>query len=83
MPVLTKYALGSTYDQSFANLITSQEREVLSLVVGGYDNLAIARRLSVSKESINRQLESLFWKTGVENRLELVLFAIYHHLVSL
>jgi DNA-binding NarL/FixJ family response regulator len=83
MTILSEYALSSTNDQSFKELITSKEREVLSLVAGGYDNHAIARRLSVSEPNVNRRLTSLFWKTGVKDRLELVLFAIHHHLVPL
>jgi two-component system nitrate/nitrite response regulator NarL len=61
--------------------ITRREREILLLVVEGETNKAIANRLTVGEDTVKHHLTSIFDKTGVSNRLELALFAIYHHLV--
>jgi DNA-binding NarL/FixJ family response regulator len=61
--------------------LTRREREILLLVVEGETNKAIANRLAVGEDTVKHHLTSIFDKTGVSNRLELALFAIYHRLV--
>ena len=65
------------------SLITSQEMETLTLVLGGYDDSEIARKLTVSEQSIHRNISSMYFKLGVKDRLELALFAIRHGLISI
>ena len=62
--------------------LTPREQEILELLVQGEANKRIARRLSVSEDTVKHHITSIFDKGGVSNRLELVLFAIHHRLVQ-
>jgi len=62
--------------------LTPRELQVISTVVAGYPNKEIARRFSISEDTVKHHLSSIFDKCGVSNRLELALFAINHHLVQ-
>ena len=61
--------------------LTPRELQVISTVVAGYPNKEIARRFSISEDTVKHHLSSIFDKCGVSNRLELAIFAINHHLV--
>jgi len=62
--------------------LTPREREVLTLVVGGYPNKEIARLCAVSEETVKHHLTRIFDKVGASNRLELALFATESGLVT-
>jgi two-component system, NarL family, nitrate/nitrite response regulator NarL len=55
--------------------LTPREREVLTLIVGGYGNKDIAREFAVSEETIKHHLTRMFHKVGVSNRLQLAMVA--------
>jgi len=55
--------------------LTAREREVLALVVAGYANKEIARKCSVSEETVKHHLTRMFDKVGASNRLELAMVA--------
>lgn len=42
----------------------------------------IARRHSLSEETVKRHLTNVFDKTGVSSRLELAMFAVHHRLIA-
>ena len=62
--------------------LTAREKDVLTLVVSGYTNKDIARKLSITEDTVKHHLTSIFDKTGVSSRLELALCAIHHHFVA-
>lgn len=62
--------------------LTRREREVIALVAGGLCNKAIARRMSISDNTVRHHLTSIFGKLGVPDRLALVLYALRHELAS-
>jgi DNA-binding NarL/FixJ family response regulator len=62
--------------------LTSRELEIVSALAEGETNKDIARRLSVSEETVKHHLTNIFNKVGVSQRLELVLFAIRHNLIN-
>jgi len=62
--------------------LTRCELEVLSKLVGGCPNKSIAADLAISRKDIRRHIANILNKLGVSNRLELVLFAIYHQLID-
>lgn len=62
--------------------LTARERQVLTAVVDGLTNRDIARRFSVSEDTVKHHLSSVFDKVGVSNRLELAVFAIEHEIVD-
>ena len=61
--------------------LTSRQKQVIALIVAGYTNKDLARKLDISEHTAKHHLTNIFDKLGVSNRLELVLFAIDHRLI--
>jgi two-component system nitrate/nitrite response regulator NarL len=62
--------------------LTARERQVIALILDGYTNKDLARKLEISENTAKHHLTNIFNKLGVSNRLELVLFAVDHRLVT-
>jgi two-component system, NarL family, nitrate/nitrite response regulator NarL len=60
--------------------LTPREREMIGAIVEGLSNADIAKRFSISENTVKHHLTSIFDKLGVSNRLELALFALHHRL---
>jgi two-component system nitrate/nitrite response regulator NarL len=65
-----------------ASQLTPREREVLALLVEGSDNAQIARRLSVSANTVRTHVQSILTKLGVRSRLQAAAFAVRHRVVA-
>jgi two-component system nitrate/nitrite response regulator NarL len=75
----------STVDRDaelLASQLTPREREVLALLVEGIDNAQIARRLSVSANTVRTHVQSILTKLGVRSRLQAAAFAVRHGVVT-
>ena len=57
--------------------ISLREREVLSYVAAGADNLKIAAMLHISERTVKAHVSSLYKKLGSENRTQLALAALH------
>jgi len=64
----------TTPPNALSNL-TGREREVLSHVASGADNLKIATLLKITERTVKAHVSSLYRKLGPENRVELALLA--------
>jgi two-component system, NarL family, nitrate/nitrite response regulator NarL len=62
--------------------LTARELEIVSALIGGGANKEIARRCGISEKTVKHHLTSIFDKLGLSSRLEVVLFAMHHQLVS-
>jgi DNA-binding NarL/FixJ family response regulator len=62
--------------------LTPRERQVIATIVAGYTNKEIAKKFSISEQTVKHHLTHIFKKLSVSNRLELVLFAITQHLIG-
>lgn len=62
--------------------LTRREQQVVAAIVNGLSNRDIARRFSVTEDTIKHHLSSVFDKVGVSNRLELALFALEQKIVD-
>jgi DNA-binding NarL/FixJ family response regulator len=60
--------------------LTARQLEIVATVVAGMTNRDIAKKLSISEDTVKHHLTQIFAKTGVANRLELALFAMHHQL---
>jgi DNA-binding NarL/FixJ family response regulator len=58
-------------DPQFEQL-TPRERDVLQLILKAYDNRSIARRLTVSDQTVKNYIHSVYEKLGVSGRTELI-----------
>jgi two-component system response regulator DegU len=62
--------------------LTAREREVIALVGQGLKNQNIADRLCISEATVRHHLTSVFAKLGLDDRLQLAVFAFRHGLAS-
>jgi DNA-binding NarL/FixJ family response regulator len=60
--------------------ISRREREIVALVAQGFRNREIAEKLFITEQTVKNHMHNIFAKVGVEDRLELALYAIYHRL---
>lgn len=63
--------------------LTAREREVIKLAALGLKNKRIAERLFISEITVHHHLTSIYSKLGVEDRLELMVFAYRNRLAEL
>ncbi len=56
--------------------LTSREKEVLSQAAMGMKTTQIARRLSISTQTVRTHFKNIYPKLGVNSRVEAVLFAL-------
>jgi two-component system, NarL family, nitrate/nitrite response regulator NarL len=62
--------------------LTARELEITSAVVAGFTNKEIARKFSISEDTVKHHLSNIFDKAGVSSRLELALFAVNHRILE-
>ncbi|MEA3396696.1 MAG: response regulator transcription factor [Chloroflexota bacterium] len=62
--------------------LTPREKEVLRLLAQGLDNEAIARRLVVTKRTVQNHVSNIYGKLEMSSRTEAALYAIRHGLVQ-
>jgi len=72
----------SVSDASNSFGLTERELQILSVIVDGYTNKEMAKKLSISEQTVKHHLTRIFGKAGVSNRLELALFAMNNNLVQ-
>lgn len=61
--------------------LTPRQLVIVANVVAGLGNKEIARRLSISEDTVKHHLTNIFAKVGVSTRLELALFATHYGLI--
>ncbi|MDQ4044843.1 MAG: response regulator transcription factor [Chloroflexota bacterium] len=64
-------------------LLTRREREVLALLAEGLSDKEIAARLSIGTNTVHSHMLHLLDKLGVESRLQALIVAVRHGVVSL
>jgi len=60
--------------------LTPREKEVLQLLIEGRSNIEIGQQLHLSHRTIEKYVSSLLRKSELNNRTELVCYAMEHHL---
>jgi two-component system nitrate/nitrite response regulator NarL len=65
-----------------ASQLTARERDVLSLLVEGIEGAEMARRLSISPNTVRTHVQSILTKLQVHSRLEAAAFAVKHNVVD-
>ncbi|WP_225851093.1 response regulator transcription factor [Streptomyces sp. HPF1205] len=62
--------------------LTAREREVFDLVVAGRTNTEIGRALAIAETTVKTHVGHALDKLGLRDRVQAVIFAYEHHLVS-
>lgn len=65
------------------NSLSKREREVFPLVALGYTNKEIAAKLFISTKTVEAHKANIVRKLKLENRADLVRYAIHHHLIDI
>lgn len=60
--------------------LSRREREIVGLVAQGFRNREMADKLFISEQTVKNHMHNIFEKIGVQDRLELALYAIYHRM---
>lgn len=63
-------------DTHIANALSDRELEILDQVASGLTNQEIARKLAISKRTVDNHISNILNKTGTENRVALVRWAL-------
>jgi NarL family two-component system response regulator LiaR len=82
-PAVLKMLIRNVTRQSSSkdSLLTTREKEVLTLMVEGFGNAEIAKRLIVGASTIKSHVSSILSKLNVTNRTEAVTLALRHNLL--
>lgn len=62
--------------------LTPLEKHIIASLLAGYTSKESGQKIGVSQSCVRRRLRGIIAKLGVANRLELVLFALHHHLID-
>jgi two-component system, NarL family, nitrate/nitrite response regulator NarL len=63
-----------------ASFLSQREREVLDLLVDGFDTRCVARRLGITHSTARSHIQSVLTKLGCHSRLEAVALAVRHRI---
>jgi DNA-binding NarL/FixJ family response regulator len=72
--------LDSKRRRSKAFGLSPRELEIVGAVMKGNTNRQLAKRFSISENTVKRHLTHIFDKVGASTRVELAVFAAHHHL---
>jgi DNA-binding NarL/FixJ family response regulator len=62
--------------------LSPREREIVRMIARGHTNKEIAKRLSISVRTVERHSSSVMNKLGLQNRAELIAFAVREGIVN-
>ncbi|MCY7224946.1 response regulator transcription factor [Abiotrophia defectiva] len=60
--------------------LTNRELDVLRLIGQGYSNQAIAEELVITLKTVKTHVSNIFTKLEVEDRTQVAIYAVHHHL---
>lgn len=63
--------------------LTDRELQVLNLLTEGLTNEQIAERLFVSVHTVKANLENMFLKCGVHNRIQMIIWALKNDIIDI
>ena len=63
--------------------LTEREREIVMLILSGKNNRNIAETLSLSVSTIKTNVENIYRKFEIHNRVELIVYVIKNNIIDL
>jgi DNA-binding NarL/FixJ family response regulator len=67
---------GSGVESQASGILSERELEVIELVAAGLTNQEIAEKLEISKRTVDNHISNILTKTGTDNRVALVRWAL-------
>ncbi|MBW4521822.1 MAG: response regulator transcription factor [Scytolyngbya sp. HA4215-MV1] len=67
---------GSGVESQANGILSERELEVIELVAAGLTNQEIAEKLEISKRTVDNHISNILTKTGTDNRVSLVRWAL-------
>jgi DNA-binding NarL/FixJ family response regulator len=61
--------------------LTPREREIVELVAHGLRNAEVAKKLTITEDTVKSHLNNVFQKLNVRDRVQLTLYALRHGIV--
>ncbi len=81
--MMRRTKVGVNQTESEEAIITNREKEILTKVAEGLSNAVIAEQLHISIRTVETHKTNLFKKLGFSSTVDLVKYAIKHHLIDL
>ncbi len=66
-----------------SNYLTEREREIVVLILAGKNKRNIAETLSLSVSTIKTNVENIYRKFDVHNKVELIVFVIKNNIIDI
>ena len=79
----SKNGVPKTWETMNIDTLTEREREVIAMIGKGFNNKNISNTLGISEATVRHHLSSVYSKLGIEDRLNLIIYAYQHGLVAL
>lgn len=71
----------TTKSKKYENIITDREKEIIKLIVDGYDNKEISQKLFVAEGTLRNSISVILNKLELKDRTQLAVFAIRNDIV--
>lgn len=76
--LLGRLANASEAPSASTDALSSRRRDIVSLLLAGFDNQTIAHRMGLSVKTVEKHLTTIYRQLGVQSRLELVSYISQH-----
>jgi len=80
--LMREYLERARADETYRDLLTPRENEIVALVAEAHTNEEIGALLGISKKTVERHRENVLEKLGMRDRVELTRYAIRRGLIA-
>jgi DNA-binding NarL/FixJ family response regulator len=81
MPPNLQATMASALREPVRDPLTPREREIVELVAHGLRNAEVAKRLTITEDTVKSHLNNVFQKLNVRDRVQLTLYALRHGII--
>ena len=81
MPPNLQATMASALREPARDPLTPREREIVELVAHGLRNAEVAKRLTITEDTVKSHLNNVFQKLNVRDRVQLTLYALRHGII--
>jgi DNA-binding NarL/FixJ family response regulator len=81
MPPNLQATMANALREPVRDPLTPREREIVELVAHGLRNAEVAKRLTITEDTVKSHLNNVFQKLNVRDRVQLTLYALRHGII--